>query len=94
MSNTDLRRSWLKLFIKTTRPHDYELEELKAVDALTVREVDTIVSALREDLKPMAELKFDEDFLEYLYEVGYEEGEEVDINEIAIEFAEWVKEVA
>lgn len=94
MKNANLRRSWLKLFIKTTRPHDYEPEELDAIDSYTDKEVDTIVSQLREDLKDMVEkaMVFDDDFVEYLFEVGYGEGDEIDINELAIEFSEWLQE--
>lgn len=91
MSN---RREWLKLFVKTTRPYDYEPEELDAIDRYTDKEVDTIVEELREDLKEMVEkaMVFDDDFVEYLFEAGYGEGDEIDINELAIEFADWLAE--
>ena len=92
-----LRRIWLKMFFKShTSPKEWKKYE--AVDTWSDSTVNEIIADIANDLrkqlreKPLNINDFDEDFIEYLYEVGYGENDEIDISELAINFAEWVKE--
>lgn len=90
---SDLRRNWLKTYYRVLLEGKDAAKADKLVDRLEDNQIDELIEEIRKDLEEMANLvlELDEDFIEYLHELGYG-GEEVDINEVAIEFNNWLKE--
>lgn len=88
-----LRKNWLKTFLGLN-PHAYDIKD---VDTLSDNEIDEIILTIVADFKgigssPIMHIAindFDDDFIEYLHELGYEE---IDVNELAIVFDQWLKE--
>ena len=85
-----LRRNWLKRYFTLNGANKKETDKL--VNRLDDHRVDEMVEEIRKDLEEMVNkaMVFDEDFVEFLHEMGYED--EIDMNDLVLEFADWLAE--
>jgi hypothetical protein len=93
----NIRKQWLKTFFRSHNPRS-QWKKYEDIDSWSDEVVDETINQIYKDLKralkerPMITAKsFDEDFVEYLQEEGYAD-DHLDVNIVAIEFAEWSKE--
>ena len=93
--NMEIRKNWLKAFFRSHTPKK-EWKKYDDVDTWSDSTVNETITQIRMDLEkalrenPVIDVNdLDADFVEHLHELSYED---IDTDELAIEFAEWAKE--